>query len=659
MAKSKKKIIEEKVEEIKEVSNKVIEKKEISFKKVISTGSTLLDLAISGKRIEGGGIPGGIVIEIFGPSSCVDGDTEFFSPLGWKKISEYNKEKVLQYNIETGLGEFVTPIKYIKEKTNFLYHFKSKLLDQCLSPNHMVLYKPKEKPNRPNNFIKITAQEMVDRHEKNLAGFQGYFITSFKLKEKQGINVPDIFIRIAIMSIADGTFPSKNFKGFCSLNIKKQYKKERAIALLKQAGISYTYSENKNGYLRISYYDPIVNYKEFPPFFYECNNKQFKIIAEEVTYWDGDRNNAFFTTFKNNADFIQTVFTVCGKRASMYVDNRKNKPITYTVRYYDKIYASITNKKNKCKINKIVPKDGFQYCFQVPSENLVLRRNNRIFITGNSGKSALLSEISASSQINKGETLFIDPEARLDAEYAKIYGMELKKDNYYRPDTVKEFFKILWDWETKNNEVINVCCADSLAALSTELEMGDEDKMGMKRAKDFSEGLRKTCRIIAKNKWIIVCSNQEREGATGAITPGGKAIPYYSSLRIRLFPEFKGSKIKKSKIIGKKSIEKIIGIRSKFKIVKSSIDEPYREGNISIIFGYGIDDIRENLMYLKEMNGETKYICPNGQEYSTIDKAIEYIEENNLQNELKEGVIKKWNEIEEVFKTTRKQKTRV
>lgn len=280
-----------------------------------------------------------------------------------------------------------------------------------------------------------------------------------------------------------------------------------------------------------------------------------------------------------------------------------------------------------------------------------------VFGPSGAGKTAILAEIASSTQYNKGQVMFCDPEARLDEEYSRIYGMELDKENYHRPDTVNELFDKIWTWEPDSN-VINTVCADSLAALSTEMEMEDEDKMGMKRAKDFSTGLRKTCRLIANDNLIIACSNQEREGTGGnPVTPGGKGIPYYSSVRIRITPEFKGNKIKKSKKIGGKTVEKITGIKSRCVIKKNSCDEPFRECNVSIVFNYGIDDVRDNLQYLKDMNGEPKFIIDDF-ETTLIDKAIYHVEEFELTDEIRELVIDKWEEINESFKTTRKRKNR-
>jgi RecA/RadA recombinase len=178
--------------------------------------------------------------------------------------------------------------------------------------------------------------------------------------------------------------------------------------------------------------------------------------------------------------------------------------------------------------------------------------------------------------------------------------------------------------------------------------------MGMKRAKEFSEGLRKTCRLIANNNWLIVCSNQERESDFGVITPGGKGMPYYSTVRIRMTPD-KPAKIEKEKKIGKKTLTKVIGIRTTCEVKKNSFDDPFRVSPISFIFNYGVDDIRDQLQWHKEVSGDEKYNVFDS-EYATMEAAIKYIEDNNLEQRLKARTIKKWKEIEDAFRTERKKR---
>jgi len=279
-----------------------------------------------------------------------------------------------------------------------------------------------------------------------------------------------------------------------------------------------------------------------------------------------------------------------------------------------------------------------------------------IFGPSSAGKTSILAEICASIQANGGEVKFLDPEARLDQEYARIYGVEIDKKNYYRPDTVTEVFDDhIYAWNPPRKDVINGIGTDSLAALSTNMEMEGKDKMGMRRAKEFSEGLRKTSRIIRNNNWLIVCTNQVRQGDMGEVTPGGKGIPFYASLRIRVGQK---AKVERTTKIGKKEVKKVVGIQSLCQIRKSSVDDPFREALIFILFSYGIDDIRGNLQYLKNMTGATKYGDSDLGEFVSMDKMVRVIERNGLQKELREKVIDLWHEIEDKFKTERRKKER-
>lgn len=285
-----------------------------------------------------------------------------------------------------------------------------------------------------------------------------------------------------------------------------------------------------------------------------------------------------------------------------------------------------------------------------------------IYGPSSSGKTSILAELCASVQNKGGQARFIDPEARLNKEYSRIYGVSLDEGDfdYHQPDTVSSLFDdLIYPWKPKNDKVINIIGADSLAAFSTEMEMEDEDKRGQRRAKEFSQGLRKTCRRIMQNNWLIACTNQIRQGDSGEVTPGGEAVKFYSSLRIRVGPWVKGSKItKKAKVEGiAKEAEKVIGIISNCKVTKSSIDDPYREALIYILFGYGIDDIRGNLQYVKDMTGASMYDCFT-KEWKSMENAIKYIEEGGLEQKLKERVIEIWEKIEASFDTHRKRKER-
>jgi RecA/RadA recombinase len=265
-----------------------------------------------------------------------------------------------------------------------------------------------------------------------------------------------------------------------------------------------------------------------------------------------------------------------------------------------------------------------------------------------SGKSALLSTIGADAQEKGGESQLQDPESRVDKEYARIYEIELDKTNYHRPETVSQVFHFIEEeWKTEKQP--KVLLTDSIAALTTELEQETGDKMGMRRAKEFSAGFRKNARIISNMLWM--CSNQERESDTGIVTTGGKAVAYYASVRIRVQQKNKVSIKKKNKY--DVEIERIIGIKSECFVEKSTVDDPYRSAPLYIIFGRGIDDVRANLQYLKEMQKLTSYMCPDGKSFMGMEQAILHVEEKDLVKDLKNLTIEMWHEIEELFKANR------
>ena len=119
----------------------------------------------------------------------------------------------------------------------------------------------------------------------------------------------------------------------------------------------------------------------------------------------------------------------------------------------------------------------------IPSQIMV-----EIFGPSGAGKTVLLCEIAGGIQRAGGEVRFDDPEARLNKEFARMFGVNPEEINYDMPDTVTEVFKNIREWEPSNPNVVNGTFTDSLAALSTNMEMDNDegDKMGMRRAARLS-----------------------------------------------------------------------------------------------------------------------------------------------------------------------------
>lgn len=286
------------------------------------------------------------------------------------------------------------------------------------------------------------------------------------------------------------------------------------------------------------------------------------------------------------------------------------------------------------------------------------------------GKTALAMEIAASCQACGGQADVADPEARLDFEYAKTYGTELSSDNYFQPNCVldikhKTTGKVLEEglesiikhrWKPERTDVINVLVADSIAALSTAQEMDKGDKRGQVKAKELHALCRTTARLIAKDNRAVIFTNQLTASEWGEDSPGGVAIKFYASLRIQLKQKMKLEATKKN--AAGKDIKKVYGILSDAIVQKSSVDDPYRTAPIYLIFGFGVDDLRANLQYNKDMNKDTKYDCCDGKMYVAMNDAIKYVEEHDLESEVREFTIDLWEEAQELFTVERKTKKR-
>lgn len=349
------------------------------------------------------------VMLLTGNAGCVDADTEFFNGREWKKISEWNTDdKVLQWNRD-GTAELVKPNAYIKKPCDHLWHIQTKYgVDQCLSDDHNMCWF-----SAKGAFHECTALEAKQMQETTCTGFPGRFATSFTYNGS-GIDISDDILRLYVAVIADGSFnytlPSTaSTYNQVRFHIKKERKKERLRKLLNESGLPHREAPNAMEWYADFYCSLPFRTKEFPSSWYNCSQHQLRILADELPYWDGtfSKGNRLWnisTTSKHNADFIQFVYSSIGYRASINVNDRvgqqyltcgklyTRKSIEYSVCATKRTLVGVSRPSDAgetTRFKKFIPEDGYQYCFNVPSHYLVLRRNSKIFVTGNCGKSSI------------------------------------------------------------------------------------------------------------------------------------------------------------------------------------------------------------------------------------------------------------------------------
>ncbi len=254
------------------------------------------------------------------------------------------------------------------------------------------------------------------------------------------------------------------------------------------------------------------------------------------------------------------------------------------------------------------------------------------------GKTTLSLHVVAEAQRVGGVAAFIDAEHALDPSYAKAIGVDVDNLLVSQPDTGEQALEITE--LLVRSGAVDIIVIDSVAALvpraEIEGEMGDSH-VGL-QARLMSQALRKLTGILSKSHTTAIFINQIREKigvmyGNPETTPGGRALKFYASVRMEV----------RRKGDVKSGADKV-GNLTRVKVTKNKVAPPFKEAEVEIMFGRGIDKLGDLITVATDLDVVNKSGSWYGYNEQRLgqgkEKAAQYLQDNpELIEEIKQRVV--------------------
>lgn len=296
-----------------------------------------------------------------GYAGCVDKDTQFLSSTGWKNISDYQEGDLVAQVYNGSFVNFTKPISYIKQPCDSFNYFTGSSIDQKLSDDHRIV---------DVSFQSTLVSDFV-KTNSTISIYTGFFVSG------DGSNIDNV----AFLDVLCWLFGSKkdNTYSFNLSDINSNLPVINNVLSLtntsssttdKLLTITYTVSKDFNQFTMCSTPDAHV-----------YNVAALMLLKDNVQH-NTDSTLTLTVSDKSKLDQLQFFASACGHTA-IIKDNTLN---ISTKTCQDIVSTSVQSYKSL---------DGFKYCFEVETGNLLLRSNGHIFVTGNSSKTYCPTMIAA------------------------------------------------------------------------------------------------------------------------------------------------------------------------------------------------------------------------------------------------------------------------
>lgn len=377
---------------------------------------------------------------------CVDGETEFLTQRGWVKFKDFELEEwerpllVAQAipdpkDLSHWKCQFVEPISYIKKPAHewvwlagrkspgssvehdstLMFTKDHEIPILFLNRDNPSSIKEPDMPDATAEFIHKVLEGKTDitasqNHLMYVNKIKGGMIptdSQYYIPDPEISQLNEWEIRFMVAAIADGTFPNKR-DNKCDFYFTKDRKAERLRMIAAKAGISMAYEYVKGAHKDTHVFHTIapIKCKVFDERWYCLTQDMLRVIVNEIFHWDGwigKKDAYFYTTIKDTADFVQYAMAMCGWDTPIYFNGPKK---LYSIKgnyrkcedhsLFPADYCDAGNSAgriqgaNIIKYSKTIEEEIMSYCFRVPSGFMLFRRDNRIFIASNSGKTKVM-----------------------------------------------------------------------------------------------------------------------------------------------------------------------------------------------------------------------------------------------------------------------------